>query len=112
MSAPGLDRRMVLEGPARIADGAGGFTLSWAVRGVIWAALRPGSGREAAGEEVLVADIVKRLKVKGPVFQISALTREGCELLVQKVYEHIAKVHQATLAPVDIDPRFDTPLPS
>ena len=42
--------------------------------------------------EALVKDIVKRLKYKGPVFEISALTREGCEFLVQKVYEHIAKV--------------------
>lgn len=53
----------------------------------------------------LVADIVKRLRIKGPVFQISALTREGCELLVQKVYEHIARVHQAQ-QPVAVDPRF------
>ncbi|QHE78486.1 Obg family GTPase CgtA [Hydrogenophaga sp. PBL-H3] len=62
--------------------------------------------------EAKVKDIVKRLKYKGPVFEISALTREGCEFLVQKVYEHIAKVHQATLPPVDIDPRFDAHLPS
>lgn len=57
-----------------------------------------------------IQDIVKRLKYKGPVFEISALTREGCELLVQKVYQHIAKVHTDSLPPVDIDPRFaDTP---
>lgn len=62
--------------------------------------------------EARVKDIVKRLKYKGPVFEISALTREGCEFLVQKVYEHIAKVHQATLAPVDIDPRFGAPSPT
>ncbi len=55
--------------------------------------------------EARVKDIVKRLKYKGPVFEISALTREGCELLVQKVYQHIAQVHQA-LQPVEIDPRF------
>ena len=59
----------------------------------------------AESRATLVADIVKRLKVKGPVFQISALTREGCELLVQKVYEHIAQVHQAQ-QPVAVDPRF------
>jgi GTP-binding protein len=60
----------------------------------------------AEEREALVKDFIKRLKYKGPVFEISALTREGCELLVQKVYEHIAKVHQAQQAPVDIDPRF------
>jgi len=60
--------------------------------------------------EERIQDIVKRLKYKGPVFEISALTREGCEFLVQKVYQHIAKVHTDSLPPVDIDPRFvDTP---
>lgn len=53
-----------------------------------------------------VKDIVKRLKYKGPVFEISALTREGCEPLVQKVYEHIQKVHEAKKVPVKVDPRF------
>jgi GTP-binding protein len=56
--------------------------------------------------EKRIQDIVKRLKYKGPVFEISALTREGCELLVQKVYAHIAKVHTDSLPPVDVDPRF------
>jgi GTP-binding protein len=61
----------------------------------------------AAEREALVADFVKRFKYKGPVYQISALTREGCELLVQQIYQHIAKVHASEKAPVDIDPRFD-----
>ncbi|WP_372658799.1 Obg family GTPase CgtA [Hydrogenophaga sp.] len=60
----------------------------------------------AEEREARVKDVVKRLKYKGPVFEISALTREGCERLVQKVYEHLAKVHRATLDPVDVDPRF------
>lgn len=53
-----------------------------------------------------VKDIVKRLRHKGPVFEISALTREGCELLVQKIYAHIAKVHEDAQAPAVVDPRF------
>lgn len=65
MTSPRLDRRMVLEGPTRVADGAGGFTLAWAVRGVLWAALKPGSGREVAGEEVLVAETPYRIMVRG-----------------------------------------------
>ncbi|MBU7573424.1 MAG: GTPase Obg, partial [Hydrogenophaga sp.] len=60
----------------------------------------------AEEREARVKDIVKRLKYKGPVFEISALTREGCELLVQKIYQHIAQVHQSMQAPVDVDPRF------
>ena len=53
-----------------------------------------------------IKDIVRRLRYKGPVFQISALTREGCELLVQKVFEHIHNVHRSEQVPVDVDPRF------
>jgi GTP-binding protein len=56
-----------------------------------------------------VKDIVKRLKYKGPVFEISALTRWGVETLMLNVYEAVAKV-QRSEQPVDeadIDPRFD-----
>ncbi len=59
----------------------------------------------AEERETLVKDIVKRLRHKGPVFEISALTREGCERLVQTVYQHLAAVHQAA-QPVVVDPRF------
>ena len=37
-----------------------------------------------------VKDFVQRLRWKGPVFAISALTREGCEPLVRAVYQHVA----------------------
>jgi GTPase len=56
--------------------------------------------------EARVKDIVKRLKFKGPVFEISALTREGCERLVQSVYEYLAKEFRSHQPPVDVDPRF------
>jgi GTPase len=48
---------------------------------------------------------VRRLRWKGPVFPISALTREGCEPLIRAVYEHIAASRHG--APADRDPRFD-----
>lgn len=53
-----------------------------------------------------IKDIVKRLKYKGPVFEISALTREGCDTLVQQVYEEVHKVHQKQQEAQDVDPRF------
>lgn len=37
-----------------------------------------------------VKDFVKRFGWKGPVFHISGLTREGCEDLVQEIYEYLA----------------------
>ena len=51
-----------------------------------------------------VKDFVRRLRWKGPVFGISALTREGCDMLTRAVYEHIAALRRpATDLP---DPRF------
>ncbi|HKX44064.1 MAG TPA: GTPase ObgE [Burkholderiaceae bacterium] len=55
-----------------------------------------------------VKDIVKRFRWKGPVFQISALTREGCDALVRAVYEHVATLK--SVVPDDPDPRFDQPV--
>ncbi len=60
----------------------------------------------AEKREALVKDFVKRYRHKGPVFEISALTREGCERLVQAVYEHVAKTQRAMLPEVEVDPRF------
>jgi GTPase len=56
-----------------------------------------------------VKAFVKRLRWKGPVFQISALTREGCEPLIRAIYDHVAA--HANPPPVEPDPRFDTPAP-
>jgi GTPase len=53
-----------------------------------------------------VKDFIKRFKYKGPVFEISALTREGCEGLIRDVFNYIHKVHEATQPPVYVDPRF------
>ena len=53
----------------------------------------------------LVKSFVKRLRWKGPIFSISALTREGCEGLVRAVYDHVAA--QVRPAVEERDPRFD-----
>jgi GTP-binding protein len=54
-----------------------------------------------------VKDFIQRLGWKGTVLEISALAREGTELLVHTVYEHVAQHKQ--LPPVEIDPRFGAP---
>ncbi len=53
-----------------------------------------------------VKDFVKRSRFKGPVFEISALTREGCEPLVQAIYQHVKAQQVAEQPPTEIDPRF------
>ncbi|SEL10006.1 GTP-binding protein [Variovorax sp. YR750] len=57
-----------------------------------------------------IKEFVKRLRFKGPVFEISALTREGCEHLVQAIYQQVKAQQVAEHQPVEVDPRF-VPLP-
>jgi GTPase len=45
---------------------------------------------EPSERDQRVATFVRRLRWKGPVFQISALTREGLEPMVQAVFNHVA----------------------
>jgi GTP-binding protein len=61
---------------------------------------------DADKREALVKDFVKRFKFKGPVFEISALTREGCEQLVKTIYQHVKKVQKSEQPEEEIDPRF------
>jgi GTP-binding protein len=56
--------------------------------------------------EALIKDFVKRFKFKGPVFEISALTREGCEPLIKTVFKHISAQQKLEQVPEVIDPRF------
>jgi GTPase len=61
--------------------------------------------------EAIIKDFIKRYKFKGPVFQISALTREGCEPLIKEIYKHVKAQQVAEQPHVEIDPRFtDAPL--
>jgi GTPase len=59
-----------------------------------------------------VKDFVKRFKYKGPVFEISALTREGVQPLAQAAYQHIKSQQIAEQPPVYVDPRFACGEPS
>jgi GTP-binding protein len=54
----------------------------------------------------VIKDFVKRFKFKGPVFEISALTREGCESLVKEIYKHVKAQQMAEQPYVEVDPRF------
>ena len=57
MSGPAMTRRLVLEAPERVADGAGGFSETWVALGHVWAAVElRGAGREV--------DVAARLQLK------------------------------------------------
>jgi GTP-binding protein len=61
---------------------------------------------DADKRAAVVKDFVKRFKFKGPVFEISALTREGCEQLVKTIYQHVKEVQKSEQPEEEIDPRF------
>ena len=59
-----------------------------------------------------VKDFVKRFKFKGPVFEISALTREGCEPLIKAIYQHVKAQQMLEQVQPEVDPRFKPELGS
>lgn len=65
MSAPVLNRKLVLETPANVPDGAGGFVESWQALGTVWAEVKAGSGRERAGAFATVSTLTLRITVRG-----------------------------------------------
>ncbi|MGV8955980.1 MAG: head-tail adaptor protein [Cypionkella sp.] len=68
MKAILLSRKLDLEAPQMVADGAGGFSRVWVSLGQVWAEVLAGTGREAAGEEVVVASVMYRITVRAAPF--------------------------------------------
>jgi head-tail adaptor len=64
MNGPVLTRRLVLEAPQRIADGAGGYSEAWVPLGQLWAEVKAGTGRERSGELVTVSTVPYRITVR------------------------------------------------
>lgn len=56
-----------------------------------------------------VKDFVKRYRWKGPVFEISALTRQGCQPLIHAIYDHVAAEQRVLVEP---DIRFESNSPA
>ena len=94
MNAPHLNRALVLEGPLRTPDGAGGFTEAWSTLGTLWAEVLPGSGGDVLGEERMLSAVPYRVTVRGAVVgspsrpKAGQRFREGTRLmLIQAVTE-------------------------
>ncbi len=64
MRAPHLTRKLMLEAPERVADGAGGFAHGWTALGVLWAEVRPGAGRDFAGLSAALSASSYRITVR------------------------------------------------
>lgn len=77
MTAPQLNRAMVLEGVVRTPDGAGGFTEAWAALGTLWAEVLPGSGSDTLGEERMLSAVPYRITVRGAPVGSESRPRPG-----------------------------------
>lgn len=64
MKVPHLNRALELQAASRSPDGAGGFTQVWATLGTLWAEITPGSGRDPAGEELVLTSVPYRITVR------------------------------------------------
>ncbi len=64
MKAPILNRKLVLEAPLRVPDGAGGFAVSWVALGILWAEADARTGREAAGVATPLSRAAYRITVR------------------------------------------------
>lgn len=61
---PKLSQRLVLEAPARVADGGGGWTVNWAGLGTHWAEIRPSSARERVSGVREISRITHRITLR------------------------------------------------
>ncbi len=68
MKLPELNRALTLEGPMTVADDAGGYAKSWMILGTLWAEILPGSGRDTAGEDVVLSTVPYRITVRAAPF--------------------------------------------
>ncbi len=63
--SPRLNVRLTLERSEREVDGMGGYRLVWRQLGVLWAEMKPGSGRERFAEVGPESVVGWRITVRG-----------------------------------------------
>ncbi len=69
-------------------------------------ALEGAPGVRGTPRAARLSEIKRRLRWPGPVFEISALTGEGCEVLCRAIWTHLQAHREPPVAPVVSDPRF------
>ncbi len=64
MADPVLNRRLELEEPRKVPDGAGGFVETWVTLGALWAELRAGPAAEREGDFLTLSTVAYRITVR------------------------------------------------
>lgn len=75
-----LNRRVTLESPTRVADGAGGFVESWAVLGTLWARIDQRIGRFVGSPGGAVSETAVRITLRAAPVGQSNRPRPGQRL--------------------------------
>ena len=65
MNLPRLNRQLTLEAPQKVADGAGGYTTTWAPLGQLWASCQPRAGRERGQGGAPISAVSYKIVVRG-----------------------------------------------
>lgn len=68
MKIPRLSRKLLLEAPERVDDGAGGYVTEWQPVGVLWAQITARTGRETAAAGAPISAMSYRIIVRGASF--------------------------------------------
>ena len=71
--------------------------------------LEGAAGERGSDRSRRVSEFKRRLRWQGPLFEVSALTGEGCRELCIAIWEHLRQEREAAQGPTEIDPRFDRP---
>lgn len=77
MKAQVLGRQLVLEGPERVADGAGGYVTDWAPLGTLWAKVTAWTGHEGQGALAPVSRLRVRIMVRAAPHGAPSRPRAG-----------------------------------
>jgi len=86
-----LNRRLVLEDPVDLPDGAGGMTRNWTAVGTLWADIRQLSARELELQELPVSSARCRITLRAAPFGAPSRPRAGQRFVEgQRVYRIIA----------------------
>jgi GTP-binding protein len=63
-------------------------------------------GAKGTPRSQAISDIKRRLRHTGPVFEISALTGEGCDALCRAIWEYLEQTRERQPTALELDPRF------
>jgi head-tail adaptor len=103
MSRVRLNRALVLEEPAQVPDGAGGFVTEWAALGTLWAERRARTGRDRGGEGVALSTTGYRILVRAAPYGAPSRPRAG-----QRFRDGARLFHIEAVAEHDAEGRYLT----